>query len=45
MLLHRWLVLVVVVASVGFATAVDGVAAEKAVGSGQPATQIGLVKD
>lgn len=45
MLLHRWLVLVVVVASVGFAAAVDGVAAEKAVGSGQPANQIGLVKD
>lgn len=45
MLLHRWIVLIVVVASVGFTAAVDGVAAETAVGPGQPAHQIGLVKD
>jgi hypothetical protein len=45
MLLHRWLVLVVVVASVGIAAAVHGVAAEEAVGSGQPSNRLGLVKD
>jgi hypothetical protein len=43
--LHRWFVLVVIVTSVGVAAAVEGVAAEAAVGSGQPSNRLGLVKD
>ena len=43
MVLNRWLLLVV--ASVGFIAAADSVGAEEALGSGQPAHQIGLVHD
>ena len=43
MVLNRWLLLVV--ASVGFIAAADWVGAEEALGSGQPANQIGLVHD
>ena len=45
MLLHRWLVLVMVVASTGFTAGAGRVAAQEPGGSGQPSSQIGLVKD
>ena len=43
--LHRCFISTVVVALVGFVTAVDHVAAADAAGAGQPSNRIGLVKD
>jgi hypothetical protein len=45
MLFHRWLALVLVIASVGFTTDAGQVAAQEPGGSGQPSSRIGLVKD
>jgi hypothetical protein len=45
MLFRRWLVLVAVVASVGFTENAGRVAAQEPGGSGQPSSRIGLVKD
>jgi hypothetical protein len=45
MLLHRWLVLVAVVASTVFAANAGRVVAQEPGGSGQPSSRIGLVKD
>ena len=45
MLTYRWIMLVAVVVSIGFAVLADPVDAQEPAGSGQPANKIGLVKD